>query len=136
MQTARDWLAERGLAIAGARGKFSNAAHKALEKAAAEGVTWSDWPKDKTSTRPVVKVEKTTTVRASAHTGDYPFLTNDELNYPEENYRAVERDSGKKRSMREVCRTCGVSLVGHACDNPYIVATNGAGSVAVKVVGK
>lgn len=41
--TAREWLAARKLAIAGARGKFSKDALKALNKAIAEGQSFSDW---------------------------------------------------------------------------------------------
>lgn len=38
----REWLAERGLAIAGARGKFSAKAHEALEKAVTDGVVFAE----------------------------------------------------------------------------------------------
>ena len=42
-QTAREYLVGLGLAKAGARGKFSADAHKALKKALADGVKFSDW---------------------------------------------------------------------------------------------
>lgn len=40
---ARDWLAAQGLAIAGARGKFSTPAIAALNKALADGEGFDDW---------------------------------------------------------------------------------------------
>jgi NAD-dependent dihydropyrimidine dehydrogenase PreA subunit len=43
MTTARDYLASKGLAIAGARGKFSHAAKAELTRALNEGVTFEDW---------------------------------------------------------------------------------------------
>lgn len=43
MTTARDYLATKGLAIAGARGKFSHAAKAELTRALNEGVTFEDW---------------------------------------------------------------------------------------------
>jgi hypothetical protein len=43
MTTAREFLAKNKLAIAGARGKFSKPALEFLNKAIAEGQTFSDW---------------------------------------------------------------------------------------------
>lgn len=42
MATKREWLAEKGLAKAGARGKFSKVAHEALVKAVADGVVFDE----------------------------------------------------------------------------------------------
>lgn len=42
MATKREWLAERGLAKPGARGKFSKEAHEALDAAVASGVVFDE----------------------------------------------------------------------------------------------
>lgn len=56
--------------------------------------------------------------------------------YPEASFKAVDATSnkvlpGKYNGMREVCNTCGVSLVAHICQNPTIL-----GGQRVKIVAK
>lgn len=47
---ARDWLAKQGLTKKGARGRLSATAKVALEKAISEGMHFTDYQKDETST--------------------------------------------------------------------------------------
>lgn len=128
MPTKREWLAEKGLAIAGARGKFSNAAKEALAKAEAEGVVFSD---STPTARPAAKPtgDKPEPKPKSAGISDYLFPS--DFRFPENEYVAVARDENGKRlefSMRECCNTCRVSLTNHLCDNPTIL-----GLITVKI---
>lgn len=131
MQTKREWLAERGLAIAGARGKFSKAANEALVKAIAEGVQFADTTKPVKPAKPVTKptgeAQPAPVVKSETRYTDYLFPS--DFRYPEEEYKAVEVGGKKEHSMRECCNTCRVSLTNHMCDNPSI-HTN----VRVKIV--
>lgn len=117
---ARDFLIEKGLAKPG-RGKFSNEAKVVLKEALANGEKFSDWPKDdiivSTDTgEKTVKAVDPTDIEYTFQS-DYPF--------PENRYRAFMRKDGKKVEvgMREVCNTCGVSLVAHYCQSPTILGT-------------
>lgn len=131
MQTRREWLAERGLAIAGARGKFSNEAKAALEKAKGEGVKWSDGegtvPRVKSS---VPKASNSVAKEESTGIVDLPVYR-----YTEEDYRAYQLVDGKKveRSLRSACNGCGLSLVVCYCPEPVIAALDGSSSVRVYV---
>lgn len=58
------------------------------------------------------------------------------ITYDINSFIAREKESGKVRSMKEACNNCRVSLVGHACSHPTIVATNSRGFVAVEIVSK
>ncbi len=51
MQKARDYLVELGLAIPGARGKFSVNAKKALQEAMANGIKFADYDERGSTTR-------------------------------------------------------------------------------------
>lgn len=126
MTTAREWLVSQGLAKEG-RGKFSNDAKAALANAVKEGVKFSDYPKDTTASVEV-KEKKESKPKPSDNYGEVIY------SYPEESFKAIEIESGKVRSMREVCHTCRVSLVGHGCLTPTIVSTSATGPVAVKIV--
>ena len=55
--------------------------------------------------------------------------------FPESEFMAIE-PSGKQRSMREACNTCGYSLTGHICEDPRIVTNDGRGNVQVTIVRK
>jgi hypothetical protein len=125
MQTKREWLAERGLAIAGARGKFSNAAKEALAKAEKDGVKFAEvnpvkpvrttGPKvegKKTEAKPKVKSDPTQT----------EYISPSDYRFPESEYRLLTAD-GKPHTqagMRNVCDTCRVSFVNHLCDAPAL----------------
>ena len=131
MQSKRDYAASLGLAIAGARGKFSNAAKEAIAKAEAEGMKFSDTGPTKAtgpsrSASPVG--DPKTAATPSAGVSDYIFPS--DFRYPEGEYKAVGSD-GKTYGMREVCNNCRVSLVNHMCDTPVIY-----GDVTVHIRGK
>lgn len=76
MQTAREYLAAKNLAQAGARGKFSKAAHAELKRALDSGITFSDWDKNgrikPTSTR-VIKRKTTITAERDVLSADAPI---------------------------------------------------------------
>lgn len=125
MQTKREWLAERGLAIAGSRGKFSTKAHEALEKARKEGVRWSD-DNGPVATKISTRTGRTVQVTNEKVIADYT------LTYPEAEFY-VQELNGTKRSMREACNNCRVSLIQCSCGAPRIVSTKGTGPASVLV---
>ena len=121
MQSKREYAASLGLAKAGARGKFSNAAKEAIAKAEAEGMKFSD-----VSTGPVSKPTGKPTVNSAGSESDQRtdprdslYVSPSDFRFPEGEYKAVGTD-GKTYSMRECCNTCQVSLVNHACNAPTI----------------
>lgn len=128
MQTRREYAASLGLAKAGARGKFSNAAKEAIAKAEADGMTFSDAAPNRPAPEPAGQNEPKPEAKADPR--DTPYLTADEYRFPESVYRAVRFDNGKRVavSLRECCSPCGVSLVNHACASPVI-----HGNVAVTI---
>jgi hypothetical protein len=125
---ARDWLVQKGLAK-GTRGKFSAAAHAALQDAIANGEKFSDYPKGDAPVKATkVKPSKGETPRESTGIVDLaPYR------FEENSYRAVEVESGVERSLRSACNTCRVSLVVCYCTDPIIVARDGGGSVSVRI---
>lgn len=120
MKTRREYLAERGLAIAGARGKFSNAAKAELARAEAAGMKF----KEVTPNKPVParsaagKSEPTAPVPQKAT--ESPYLFPSDFRFPEGEYIA-KGTNGKTYSMRECCNTCKVSLTNHMCDKPSVL---------------
>lgn len=125
MKTKREALAEQGLAIAGARGKFSKAANAWLDAQRAAGVKFSDDDKPVKSTGP-----KPEPVAKTVTPGDSPYISPSDYRFPEDTYDAFYRKNGKKVrvSLRECCNTCRVSLVNHGCDSPTI-----HGSISVTI---
>lgn len=118
MQTRRDYLASKGLAIAGARGKFSNAAKEELTKALASGMTFSDDVTVKPATpKPTGPVK--VTVPAPTET---PYLCPTEYRFPETEYRLGDAEGKpvKTAGMRNVCDTCSLSFVNHICNTPVL----------------
>lgn len=122
MVTRREYLVSKGLAKPG-RGKFSGAALAALDEARKSGTKFSD------DEKPVRVPRKPKESKPTTEVGYGPIV----YTYPEKEYRAVEKGSKTERSMREVCQTCRVSLVGHGCENPQIVAKDATGSVYVSI---
>ena len=129
MQTAREYAISLGLAKPG-RGKLSFAAHEALQKAIANGMTFSDYPKETNGPKPVHKKVRPSKPAKEDTTGIAELAP---YRFPENAFKAVQ-GNGIVRSLREACRTCRVSLVGHYCENPQIVALDGSASVPVKIV--
>lgn len=123
---AKEYLMQQGIIKSAGRGRMPKGAHDILLKAYNEGVRFSNWTPDKTvsTTAPVISNE--------------PESYDVTYSYPEDGFKAYEYDNGKKieRGMRCICRTCGVSLVVHACSAPEIVARDGGGWVRVYVEGR
>lgn len=129
MQTKREALAAQGLAIAGARGKFSKAANEWLVAQRAAGVKFSD---DDAPVKAVkIKVENDVE-KVDKPTGvGYPdYIFPSDYRYPEGEYKAFKREGGKKVevSLRECCNNCRVSLTNHGCESPTI-----HGSISVTI---
>lgn len=127
MTTAREYLASKGLAIAGSRGKFSKAAHAELSRVMSEGMKFSDWPK---ATAPVSRKGsdvQTKSRRKSAgnsavgqNATETEYISPSDFRFPEDEY--VAKGAGNKRySMRECCNNCKVSLTNHFCDSPTVL---------------
>jgi hypothetical protein len=116
---ARDYLAGKGLAIAGARGKFSNAAKAELDRVMGEGMKFSDWPKGSTAPVPSKSGGPTKAVPVPS-AGDSPYLYPSDFRFPEDEYVAKDA-KGKRYSMRECCNRCRVSLTNHMCDTPSVL---------------
>lgn len=121
---AREYLVEKGLAKAGARGRFSREGKAALIEAVANGVVFDDWPKEEIT---VVHKGKSVDVKAAVEKPiDSEYLFPSEFLYPETDYRAM---AGKTEyGMREVCNNCRVSLVMCSCGSPTIL-----GSIVVTI---
>lgn len=118
---ARDYLASKGLAIAGARGKFSNAAKAELDRVMGEGMKFSDWPKVGTAPVPSKSGGPTkSSPVAQQSPGDSPYLYPSDFRFPEAEYIAKD-NKGNKYSMRECCNRCRVSLTNHMCDTPSVL---------------
>lgn len=130
MLSKRDYLASKGLAIAGARGKFSNAAKAELARAEASGMKFADVtvPAPKTVSAKPVGQKPDAPVAADVRTSLYVLPS--DFRFPESEYRAVAHIDGKRKvfSMRECCNTCRVSLTNHGCASPSI-----HGNIAVTI---
>lgn len=115
MKTKREALAEQGLAIAGARGKFSTAANAWLDEQRAKGVKFSD---DNGPVKPTGP--KSAPVEKKVVPGDSEYVTASDYRFPIDEYRAFYMEDGKRvylASMKEVC-DCRYSFCNHPCDEP------------------
>lgn len=121
MQTKREYAASLGLAIAGARGKFSTAAKEAIAKAEAEGMSFADTGKPISLKPATTKAEPTAPVVSKP--GDSLYVSPSEFRFPESEYRAVAVIDGKRTvfGMREACNTCRLSLTNHMCASPSVL---------------
>lgn len=126
-QTRREYAASLGLAIAGARGKFSNDAKAAIAKAEAEGMVFSDTVKPtkpvENSTAPVYTKAQPASVKEVT-----PYRLALDMRYPEQDYKVISSD--RFVTMRSVCSTCGYSLLDHICETPVVFGN------AVEIVRK
>lgn len=118
MQTRREYLADKGLAIAGARGKFSNAAKEELARAYASGMTFSD---DEAKVKPAKATGAPKPAPVPVPT-DTPYLSPSDYRFPEGEYRLTDVNGKpvKTAGLRNVCDTCNVSFVNHGCNTPVL----------------
>ena len=126
MPTRREYLISLGLAKPG-RGKFSVAGNSAILAARDKGMVFDD------DNKPAPKVKSENDKPKNSVPKPVGIISEITYTYPENAYRAFEKDTKKERSMRSVCMTCGVSLVVHGCLNPTIVSTDARGTVAVQI---
>lgn len=123
---AKEWLKANGHIDAITRGRISGVNHGLLADAHANGQKFSDWEPKETTNASGEKVVKNATPKGTDSQGigeafiRYPSATSGD---PDESWVAIEIESGIKRSMREACGGCGLSLVGHRCNDPRIVPT-------------
>jgi len=116
------------------RGRLSLAHIEMCKEAAGKGISIEGYSVSKgenTSTGPVVTKEKVTNEKVVLELMEY--------RYPENEFQAYElNDNGRKkvRSLREICRHSGVSLVCCPCDAHRIVNTSGTGDVSVYIERK
>lgn len=122
--TRREFLVSKGLAKEG-RGKFSTAAKDALAAAIAAGTVFDDMVE---TPKPVKEKSDKPAPRPTTAIAELP-----EYRFTEGVNVAREVESGKVRSLREVCKTLCVSLLVCPCDTHRIVATDGTGDVAVRI---
>lgn len=127
---AKEWLKANGHVKEVTRGRISTANHALLAQAVADGVKLSDYaPKEVIGTKGETRVKNVSPIAATGEKVIRELL----ITYPEDSFKAVQLD-GKERGMREVCHTCHVSLVGHVCAEPAIVALDASGDVRVNIV--
>lgn len=131
---AKSWLYEQGHIAADGRGRMPRVSVKngreiagILDEAYQSGTKFSDWPKG-------VVAEVKAAVKPKAETTDTGVVDLAPYRFPEDEFKALEVGTKKERSLREACRNCRNSLVGCWCVSPEIVATNGNGSVKVRIV--
>lgn len=122
MKSRREALAEVGLAKAGARGKFSNAAKQWLVDQESKGIKFSDSDATTPVARKSAPVKSSGAPSKETETGMTDYVFPSDYRFPESEYRAVVRNGGKVKEygMREVCNNCRVSLVNHGCNSPVI----------------
>ena len=116
MKKAKEWLKENGHIAEVTRGRISNDNHKRLLDAVSKGVKFSDYPKGGTVVS--TPTGETAYVKPAAPTGTE--IAELYYRYDEKLYKAVGK-SGTIYGMREACNNCGLSLVGHKCDNPSVL---------------
>lgn len=148
---AKEWLLKQGLIAEIARGRISLANHEALRKAAESGVEFSDWPKGKVETvirktasdtgAVAITEQVTRVIRNKDTTAGKVIEEIAPYRFTEDTHEVWEETaSGKrvKRSLKEVCQYCRVSLVQDICDlagrNPSIVSATQMGHVDVTIV--
>lgn len=135
MSSRRDYLISLGLAKAG-RGKFSNEAKAALEKAIAGGMTFSDNAPTPKAAKPVKSSPKVqTNADASAHGSDSTteILMPSDLRYYGKRWFATIEGKEVEISERAACTNCQYSLIAHACNIPQALSPkNGIVSVVAR----
>jgi hypothetical protein len=141
---AKQWLKDNGHITEITRGRISHKNHVLLNNAYADGERFSDWTPEKValavteSTDKAGKVTETVTAhRIDGYDANGNIQEIAPYRYNHTTHAAYEDTAdggkGKRRSLKEVCTTDGVSLVQCTCGAPSVVATDGRGHVAVTI---
>lgn len=138
---AKEWLKAQGHIAEVTRGRIRTEHHLLLQEAHASGVEFSDWNPNRTAVMVTETTSATGETVETVHVHRIDgYQSNGEIaelapyRYNHDTHHAVEDESGKTRSLREVCANCRVSLVQCTCGNPHVIARNGQGHVAVSIV--
>jgi hypothetical protein len=124
MGTKREYAISLGLATPG-RGRLSREAHAAIDKAIAEGMTFSD-----ATAKPVIqkpqKVAREPQKRAVATEESHTTMADIHYRYDVDQLFVGTDSHGKKHTVnaRQVCRNCGYSLTSHICHNPEVLVSS------------
>lgn len=137
---AKEWLHKNGFIAEIGRGRISGENHARL---AESGQTFSDWPKGVVMVEEVTDAatgeveDKVTYHRTDGYTSTGEIAEIAPYRYNHDTHAVYEDNAdgtkGKRRSLREVCKNDGVSLVQCGCGAPEVVATDGRGHVAVTI---
>lgn len=142
MQKAKVALVEAGIIKSAGRGRISADGHAWLKARYDEGMRFSDWPKgqiqvtESEATNEKPAETKVRVIRDASESNEKVIYELMPMRYSEDEFVAVEKGTGKTRSLREACRGCSCSLVGCWCKTPRIVKTDGSGSVEVTIKRK
>lgn len=124
--TRKDYAISKGLAKPG-KGRMSLAAHEAVDKAIADGMTFSDYRVSKTPQKGTESVSEGPQDQVENPYADafWRYPLDQQFTYTHE---------GKTRVIngRGVCRGCGYSLVGHLCSDPVVLTQDGWQAVKPK----
>lgn len=115
--SARDYLAAKQLAIAGARGRFSAAAKVELNNRLAAGDTFTDYPKTDIVVTHSPKQPKAITTIKAVKPNEVSYETPQTI--WDDNVKFVGLHTGKETAFQEVCQ-CKKSL--RWCHCPFPVA--------------
>ena len=129
---ASEYLLQEGVIQKITRGRRSQEQKDFLDAALAKGVVFSDYPKENrevtTDTGAAVQIKAAPSYQGEKRIPEIaPYI------YNEETHTVKEMGTNTKRSLREACCNCQVSLVQCTCGSPTIVATNGRGLVRVSI---
>lgn len=126
--TRKDYAVTLGLAKAG-KGRMSREAHAAVDKAIAEGMTFTDVrvSKDAAPKGPVVAKDGPQDAVENPYGDAF-------MRYPMDQLFTYEDDKGKSHvvNARQACMGCGYSLVGHTCNSPVVLTKHGKRPVRPK----
>lgn len=145
---AKQWLKDNGHIAEITRGRISHENHTRLQSAYESGQRFSDWGPDRVAVMVTESTDSATgevTETVTAHRIDgydahgniaeiAPYRYNLDTHAVYED--TSDGSKGKRRSLKEVCFTCSVSLVQCTCGNPHVVARNGQGYVPVSIVAE
>lgn len=114
---ARDHLAGLGLAIAGARGRFSGDAKEHLNNDLAQGCTFYDWPKDGVKATAIPRTNTSNDNNSNTFVHD-PRIAVEPTQLWDETLIKFMGQDGKEIGFKEVCVNCKHSLGWCGCPAP------------------